>query len=406
MLYDIQEFIKKFSELLKVAPPESLAVVMVGSAMVGTMGKTAWDRLRRPPLGPGVSPLPKGDCSNPQHADLEKQLKELRQELDHHAKIDEVLQGEEDELWRFRSDPPPAELLEKLARLGVKIITIANNKGGVGKTTLTANLLACLDQRGYRVLAIDFDYQGSLTQVLLRACGKRLTTVLADQLLAGKSDALKLAIDLQHGALHRLRLTRSKLIPSAYTLARAENRLMLRWLSRHEKQDIRYNLLRVLLSADLADRAKGYDCILIDAPPRLTTATINAFCASTHVIVPTILDGLSSETVPSFLRQTKTLIKASLNPHLELAGIVGTMTAEAGLTADEGEELLSLGRNAQTEWGVNGTVFESWIPDRAAFRKAAGKQLAFFEDRGKNSAEEYINLLADQVIARTGMRQQ
>ena len=324
--------------------------------------------------------------------------------MEHYARIDDILKGDDDELWRFRRDQPPAHLLERLAKTKTRIFTIANNKGGVGKTTLTANLAACLDERGYRVLVVDLDYQGSLTQTLLRTAGRtKLTKSLSDQLIAGNVDAISSAIDLQHGALNKLRLTRTRIVTATYTLARCENRLMLRWLSKHEKEDIRYNLLRALLGHDVQDKLHGYDVVLIDAAPRLTTATVNALCASTHVIVPTILDGLSSETVPSFLRQTRSLVKASLNPHIELAGVVGTMTQGAGLTADETTELEALRRNANIEWGSNGHIFKTWIPDKSSFRKTAGRQLAYFEDRGVNGAAGFINSLADEIISRSGM---
>jgi cellulose biosynthesis protein BcsQ len=400
MLYDIGEFTKSFGLLLGCAPPDSLAVVVAGSILSGVLGKSVWDHLNRKSV-----PInnPTRACTIPEHANLEKLVEQQQNELEHYTRIDDILKRDDDELWRFRRDQPPAHLLERLAKTKTRIFTIANNKGGVGKTTLTANLAACLDERGCRVLVIDLDYQGSLTQTLLRTAGKELTVSLSDQLIAGNMDTIASAIDLQHGALNRLRLTRTRIVTATYTLARSENRLMLRWLSKHEKTDIRYNLLRALLGHNVQDKLHGYDVVLIDAAPRLTTATVNALCASTHVIVPTILDGLSSETVPSFLRQTRSLVKASLNPHIELAGVVGTMTQGAGLTADETTELEALRRYANIEWGSNRHIFKTWVPDKSSFRKTAGRQLAYFEDRGANGAAGFIKSLADEVISRSGM---
>ena len=130
-------------------------------------------------------------------------------------------------------------------------------------------------------------------------------------------------------------LAKAQLITSDYTLTECETRLMLMWLQNGSELDVRYNVAKVLLGGRVQDEVDGFDVVLIDAPPRLTTGTIGALTASTHLLVPTILDPLSAETIGSFLRQSWAL-RGKLNPGLELAGVVGTMTPARPLEKDLG----------------------------------------------------------------------
>jgi len=338
-------------------------------------------------------------------AKLDRELADCKVQLGAHQAIEDALAKDDDELWKFRTTRRSDDLLGKLADSRVKIMTLANLKGGVGKTTTTASLAAHFDSKGKRVLVIDLDYQGSLSAMLLRASGRRrIDGSLADDLLSGNLHGEKLvkyAKDLEHKANKgETRLSRTKLITATYSLARLENRLMLRWLSQHETEDIRYNLARALLSPEIEQK---FDLVLIDAAPRLTTGTINALCASTDFIVPTILDGLSTETLPGFLRQTKRLIKQELNPHLELAGVVATMTEEKHLKPEEKTERENVARWVGEEWGASGHVFDTHIPDRTALGKAAGRDLAYFTDLGENGAQGFFDRLGAEVASRIGL---
>jgi len=97
---------------------------------------------------------------------------------------------------------------------------------------------------------------------------------------------------------------------------------MIRWLIGDEKTDIRYRLAYTLLSDAVLN---NFDVILIDAPPRLTTASMQALCASTHVLIPTILDPLSADDpVGYFGRQLKA--HEELWPQLKVMGVIGTLT--------------------------------------------------------------------------------
>jgi chromosome partitioning protein len=116
----------------------------------------------------------------------------------------------------------------------------------------------------------------------------------------------------------------AKAITSYSDLAARENRLLVRWLLSAEEHDIRYLLAHVLLS----DQVQGaFDRIIIDAPPRQTVGAIQALCASTHLLIPTILDGLSGEAVGTYVNEVLTLRERNICPYLKLLGVVGSMTS-------------------------------------------------------------------------------
>jgi cellulose biosynthesis protein BcsQ len=231
-----------------------------------------------------------------------------------------------DKPWMIR----PARSKQSSGASSVPIVTIANLKGGVGKTTLTANLAAYFatetrspmaPERKRRVLVIDLDFQGSASSMLLKR----------EDRLPGPGQ-LSDASDLLLGLLRERDVVRAlgavapegvQVIPAYYDLARTETRLQLQWMIGDERSDIRYRLRDILNAPAVQEK---FDLILIDAPPRLTTATIAALCASTHLLIPTILDVVSGEAVGSFLDQIEEL--RDLWHDLKFIGVVGTMVAE------------------------------------------------------------------------------
>ena len=230
-----------------------------------------------------------------------------------------------------------------------RILAIANLKGGVGKTTLAANLGAYLAREWQkRVLLIDLDFQGSLSSMAFP--GKDWLpgahqSSLATRLISGDIapvDVPLLAqeVDLRSGENGPGRL---QVITAYYDLAQADNRIMIEWLLQciHFRPgdlrealierlrgnllgtaDVRYTLAKSLHS-DIVQRA--FDLIIIDCPPRLTTAKIQALCASSHLLIPTIFDRTSAEAVVTLYEQIETLKRARICPHLRYMGVVGTM---------------------------------------------------------------------------------
>ncbi len=299
----------------------------------------------------------------------------------------------EDDLWGRPYADLPAHV-RAMARSKPRVISVGNLKGGVGKTTIAANLAAYFDKtRGKRVLLIDLDYQGSLSATCLQAAKIEGLVSLADELIDGRADGswvVKVAKQLQPA------LSKTWIIPAGYSLAQTESKLMLRWYSGRVPQDIRFNLAKVLLSPEVQDT---FEVIIIDIGPRLTTAAINALAASTHLIVPTVLDRLSTETVSSFLNRAKAL-KQDLNPSLSLAGVVGTMTAEEPrLKNTELASMVDIKR-ALEQWNGESYVFDRWLPRRQAFADAAGRDIAYLKN---NNVADLFKELGDEVAQRIGL---
>lgn len=274
------------------------------------------------------------------------------------------------------------------------IIVIANLKGGVGKTTVAGGLIAHYAlKKGERVLAIDLDFQGSLSANCLSEENRR--QMLVSQTDGGLSKAARLIDDRDAQWLVDApdaieNVAKGKIIPAYYSLAAMENRVMVEWLLGKRTADIRYQLASVLHDPIIQS---AFDRIIIDAPPRLTTACVQALCAATHVLIPTVLDDLSTEAVGAFADQLR--IHQSLWPHLKIVGVVGTMTGRNPLQNGELRETpltdvevdaLAAGRQSliialQTASApLRDASFlptECFIPDKTELGRAAGHRIVY-----------------------------
>jgi chromosome partitioning protein len=186
------------------------------------------------------------------------------------------------------------------------IITIANQKGGVGKTTSVLNIGVYLASVGKKVLLLDLDPQGNLTSGL----GIRLKKENGDQLpsiynvLIGKQKVTEVFLITNVENLY--------IVPANISLAGAEIELV-NQISRESK-----------LKGVLSEIKDQYDYIIIDSPPSLGLLTINALVASDKVIVPVQCEYYALEGISQLLDTIK-LVKDSLNPKLDFDGIVLTM---------------------------------------------------------------------------------
>ena len=180
-----------------------------------------------------------------------------------------------------------------------KIIAVANQKGGVGKTTTCVNLTAALKQLGARVLLVDFDPQGNSTSGM--GLSKRSRPNAYDIIIEGEParDAV-------------LKLPYGDVIPSNTDLSGAEVQLV----------NVRRRELK--LKEALAPLRDDYDYIFIDCPPSLGLLPINAFAAADSILVPLQCEYYAMEGVAD-LTESIALIRKHLNPALQIEGILLTM---------------------------------------------------------------------------------
>ena len=250
-----------------------------------------------------------------------------------------------------------------------RIIAIANQKGGVGKTTTAINLSATLAEAGQKVLAVDFDPQGNETSGFGVEKNQLEQTVY--ELLIGECKVSDCLIKEVQPNLD--------LIPSNVNLAGAEIEL----LEMENKEKILRGFLRRL--------RKNYDFIIIDCPPSLSLLTVNALVAADTVLVPLQCEYYALEGLNQVLK-TVELVKRKLNPQLELEGVVFTMY--------DARTNLSLQVVESVKNNLNQTIYKTIIPRNVRLAEAPshGKSINLYDTRS-TGAESY-RMLAAEVISR------
>jgi cellulose biosynthesis protein BcsQ len=282
------------------------------------------------------------------------------------------------QLWKLRPAAPFDEFKtwQRDPRCA-RVVAFGNLKGGVGKTTLAANFGAYVEHDlKLPVLFVDLDFQASLSNLLIQACADSETTEIEiesriDRCFADRPELTS----LQEATLQLApKLARGWLIPSSYQFAQFENQLLMRQLLLEQVGlDVRYRLAHALLRPQIS---RSYRVIIFDLPPRMSLGAINALIASHYLVVPTILDKLSSEAVDQFLANMRA-IREDLSLDLQLAGIIGTMSQGADLKASE-QRIWDMLESAGHSWR-NGEDFRvsPTIRRAAAISKAAGEDLAY-----------------------------
>jgi len=250
-----------------------------------------------------------------------------------------------------------------------RAIAIANQKGGVGKTTTSINLSATLAEKGKKVLVIDTDPQGNTTSGFGLNKNQMENTIY--ELLIGECEVEE--------ALYKDVVDGVDIIPSNVNLAAVEIEL----IDMEHKEYILKNAVESIRN--------NYDFIIIDCPPSLSMLTINAMTTANTVLVPIqceyyALEGLSQ------LVHTVNLVKERLNNDLEMEGVIFTMY--------DSRTNLSMQVVENVKDHINENVYKTIIPRNIRLAEAPSYGLPINLYDSKSSGAEAYRLLADEVIGR------
>ena len=250
-----------------------------------------------------------------------------------------------------------------------RVIAVANQKGGVGKSTTVINLSACLAEKGKKVLTIDIDPQGNTTSGL--GVDKNSVENTLYELLLEQADVKDVIVK---DAVENV-----DLIPSNVNLSGAEIEL----IGVEEKEYILKKIIDKI--------RRKYDYIIMDCPPSLSMLTINALTAATSVLVPIqceyyALEGLSQ------LIHTIELVQERLNKRLKIEGVVFTMY--------DARTNLSLQVVENVKENLNQNIYKTIIPRNVRLAEAPsyGQPITIYDS--KSSGAESYRLLAEEVINR------
>ncbi len=247
-----------------------------------------------------------------------------------------------------------------------KIVVIANQKGGVGKTTTAVNLSSCVAALGKRVLIIDLDPQGNTTSGY--GVTKRSVEAGAYELLIGEATAEQV-----------IRKTdfRADLIPSNTQLAGASLEL----IDVPERQ--------LCLRKALAPITNHYDFIFIDCPPSLDLLTLNGLCACDSVLIPIQCEYYALEGLSELMSTLKT-VRKKYNSYLDVEGVVFTMySGRLNLTIQVVEQVKKF---------FGDKVYKTTIPRTVRLSEAPsyGQPINFYDPNGKGTAA-YVDLALEFV---------
>ncbi len=257
---------------------------------------------------------------------------------------------------------------------GPKIIAVANQKGGVGKTTTTINLGAALAEQGFRVLLVDLDPQGNASTGLGVAKENRALTTY---------DLLLSDVSIQD-VVQKTKFEGLWIAPSTTDLSSADIEMV--------ANERRSYLLRDALRQPAID-TYNLDYVLIDCPPSLSLLTVNAMVAAHSVLVPLQSEFFALEGLSQLLLTVQE-VRAKANPNLRIEGVV--------LTMFDGRNNLSRQVEADARENLGDLIFHTVIPRNVRISEAPSFALPVLNYDSRSKGSRAYRALADELVALNG----
>ena len=275
--------------------------------------------------------------------------------------------------------PSPAVVPRKTLADGLRVMAVANQKGGVGKTTTAINLATALAALGEKVLILDLDPQGNASTGL--GVPRHLRKTGMYDVLMGESPLIE--------AVMPTALPRLALVPADADLSGIE-------LELGGAQDRNFRLREALGALRDDQSAERFTYVLIDCPPSLNLLTVNAMAAADAVLVPLQCEFFALEGLTQLMR-TVDLVRSGLNPRLEIQGVVLTMYDRRNALSEQ------VAGDVRAHFGDK--VYETVIPRNVRVSEAPsfGKPVLIYDLKCAGS-QAYVKLARELVVRERARR--